>query len=236
MLSMDQKTEIIRDMIRNGKKTYPEIYAISNYEIDNLPFMAVWGSPEGTVFNVFAQFIIDSKNGKSERNIIEEIDGADSQFTGGISNKMTLPSNIFDYAKLRLDREYGMYAQPFDRNYLNYLYNFIKPKFDSGSNAIYSHSTQSNYSQTVNTTSKKTEGCYVATCCYGSYEAPQVMVLRDFRDNALNNYYFGRVFVKIYYFFSPYFVKLLKNSSFLNNHVKFALDIFVAKLVNSKSK
>lgn len=40
------------------------------------------------------------------------------------------------------------------------------------------------------------EGCYIATCVYGSYDAPEVLVLRDFRDNELSKNIFGRLFIK----------------------------------------
>ena len=33
--------------------------------------------------------------------------------------------------------------------------------------------------------SRKKQGCYVATCVYGSYDCPEVWILRRFRDESL---------------------------------------------------
>lgn len=49
-------------------------------------------------------------------------------------------------------------------------------------------------------------GCYIATCVYGSYDCPQVWVLRRFRDNTLDASVFGRLFIKLYYAISPFLV------------------------------
>jgi len=46
-------------------------------------------------------------------------------------------------------------------------------------------------------------GCYIATACYGSYDHPDVMVLRRFRDERLMASPMGRALVRIYYVLSP---------------------------------
>ena len=59
-------------------------------------------------------------------------------------------------------------------------------------------------------------GCYIATMVYGSYEAPEVLKLRKFRDKTLSNSFYGRSFIRIYYRYSPVFVERFKNSKTVN--------------------
>lgn len=74
------------------------------------------------------------------------------------------------------------------------------------------------------------KGCYVATCVYGSYDCPEVWTLRRFRDNYLDNYRIGRIFIKVYYAVSPKVVKLFgKNKHFISIN-KRILDKLVLKL------
>ncbi len=81
--------------------------------------------------------------------------------------------------------------------------------------------------------SKSKKGCYVATCVYGSYNCPEVWVLRRYRDNVLANRRVGRAFIKVYYALSPRLVKHFGKFSWFIKTCKTVLDKFVAKLQNS---
>lgn len=107
----------------------------------------------------------------------------------------------------------------------------------------YSASARTNTSSSVNTTSasqantqpKKKEGCYIATAVYGSYDAPQVLTLRRYRDETLKKSAFGRWFIKTYYKLSPPIANKLKNAKKTNSIVRSALDRWVERL-NRKQK
>lgn len=55
---------------------------------------------------------------------------------------------------------------------------------------------------------KQRGGCYVATAVYGSYDCPEVRVLRHFRDQTLVSTSLGRSFIRVYYAVSPLAVRL----------------------------
>ena len=80
---------------------------------------------------------------------------------------------------------------------------------------------------------KKSEGCYIATCVYGSYDCPQVLVLRSYRDNILQNSSSGRAFIKAYYALSPKLVSAFGQTKIFRAFFKKILDRFVAKLEES---
>lgn len=73
-------------------------------------------------------------------------------------------------------------------------------------------------------------GCYIATCVYGSYDCPEVWILRRFRDNTLANNIFGRAFIKTYYAISPRLVKLFGNAPWFKKLWKKRLDRMVSNL------
>ena len=73
-------------------------------------------------------------------------------------------------------------------------------------------------------------GCYIATAVYGSYDAPEVMVLRGFRDNTLRPHWWGRLFIKVYYFLSPPIAEKLKDAKRINSIVRNILNHFVETL------
>lgn len=81
--------------------------------------------------------------------------------------------------------------------------------------------------------STKTQGCYIATCAYGSYNCPQVWVLRRYRDYYLDNHWWGRLFIKFYYKFSPKFVLKHGNNVKLQNKIRLILDKKVKVLMKN---
>ena len=85
------------------------------------------------------------------------------------------------------------------------------------------------YNNGVNA-SKKSGGCYIATCVYGSYDCPQVWTLRRFRDHTLDTTWYGRLFIKCYYAISPIVVKLFGRHKWFKMFWKNRLDRMVSKL------
>ena len=78
--------------------------------------------------------------------------------------------------------------------------------------------------------SKKSGGCYVATCVYHSYDCPEVWMLRRYRDNYLKNHLFGRIFISVYYSISPTIVRLFGKTKWFNKFFKNYLDKKLIKL------
>ena len=75
-----------------------------------------------------------------------------------------------------------------------------------------------------NNTNSDDGGCYIATMVYGSYNATEVKILRQFRDKFLLKHSLGVFFVKNYYSISPTIVNQTK-------HVK-VFHVFVKLLLN----
>jgi hypothetical protein len=77
---------------------------------------------------------------------------------------------------------------------------------------------------------KKQGGCYIATAVYGSYEAPQVLALRRYRDESLLTSAAGRTLVKTYYALSPSIAQKLQEARRANRVARAVLDIVVSWL------
>jgi len=77
--------------------------------------------------------------------------------------------------------------------------------------------------------------CFIATACYGSYDDPNVLTLRRFRDEKLMPLVAGRILLKLYYFCSPFAAFIIRKNSQFRHLVKF---FFVRPIVDyiSKSK
>ena len=66
-------------------------------------------------------------------------------------------------------------------------------------------------------------GRFIATAAYGSYLAPEVMVLRGFRDRYLLTNGPGQAFVDLYYRFSPPIAAFIKEHDSLKEAVRWGL-------------
>ncbi|PQJ72769.1 CFI-box-CTERM domain-containing protein [Polaribacter butkevichii] len=75
--------------------------------------------------------------------------------------------------------------------------------------------------------SSSNSGCYIATMAYGDYDHPQVIELRNFRDDFLSKTIVGRYFIKFYYKYSPSLVEKLKNKQSINLIIRKGLDQFI---------
>ncbi len=91
------------------------------------------------------------------------------------------------------------------------------------------HTTSSSSSSSSNSS-----GCYIATMVYGSYDAPEVLVLRDFRDRILLKSQIGKMFVNTYYKYSPKFVELTKDIKIVHTIFRNILDGFIELLKGLK--
>lgn len=88
----------------------------------------------------------------------------------------------------------------------------------------------------VHSSKTSTEGCYIATSVYGSYDCPEVWALRRFRDTILKQNKLGRIFVSGYYAISPTIVRYFGNYKLFKYVFKIILDKFVVYLKNTGLK
>lgn len=78
--------------------------------------------------------------------------------------------------------------------------------------------------------------CFVATAVYGSYDCPEVMKLRTFRDNRLRKYALGRAFIAVYYRYGPKLAEAVKGRRFLSIPIKSILNIFIRIFLDRKPR
>lgn len=91
-----------------------------------------------------------------------------------------------------------------------------------------------NWKPQLSESDKKSSNCYIATVCYNHAYAPEVQILRQFRDKFLAKKYLGRIFISIYYIISPNLVKYFKRNSLLRRFVRYVLLDNLVDYINRK--
>jgi len=124
-----------------------------------------------------------------------------------------------EYYKVKLDKHFKMITKD------EYFESFLSLARQSGVMDLQSADSDSS--------SSSSEGCYIATCVYGSYDCPQVWTLRRYRDCTLSKTWYGRVFVSIYYVISPTLVKWFGHTKWFKSMWRDILDGIVKRLQNS---
>ncbi|GEM_PF-4370064 len=91
-----------------------------------------------------------------------------------------------------------------------------------------------NYNYQKNFKEIESKKCYIATLAYGDNNHQKVQSFRDFRDDYLINYSFGKLFIKYYYKYSPRIVGVLKPYNTINRFIRFVLDMIIKLLPTKK--
>lgn len=86
-----------------------------------------------------------------------------------------------------------------------------------------------------NSDSSSSGGCFIATAVYGSYDAPEVLVLRRYRDQKLRTTVHGRILVASYYKISPPIARSLRSFPRLLGTTKKLLDAIVRRVAPRSS-
>ena len=76
---------------------------------------------------------------------------------------------------------------------------------------------------------KSDSGCFIATAVYGDFDAPEVVSLRNWRDQVLSTTIAGRAFISAYYFISPPIARYLTCSPWLSSQTRKFLDAFIRR-------
>lgn len=78
-------------------------------------------------------------------------------------------------------------------------------------------------------------GCFIATACYGSYNSPEVLILRKFRDEQLSKSFAGRGIIELYYSISPPLAAFLYTRKKLRQFVKkYIINPIIRKIKNEQ--
>ena len=224
-----------RDKIKPLKNIFDYIYEKIN-ELDN--------SSQPTMFAKDAKSLLISCKPKLDK--IKNILGPNDEIFMDISDnvvqsatgKCIILSKVFMEAskkdevssKIFLSVHYPQIVAVFNQAKTFSMSSGLRDNYNSNCKAlrIGEYSESNNFS---GNSKSGDDGCYIATMVYGSYDSPEVLVLRRFRDQFLLKNYIGEKFVKIYYQFSPKIVEKTKHLKSIHSVIRLFLNP-LTKIIN----
>jgi tetratricopeptide (TPR) repeat protein len=154
-------------------------------------------------------------------NVISMLDKAENLIKGGSS-------------KYPMDKYDGLRDLYFLRGYFYHILAGAMPEYANKAQADFdrcleldpdyekaiNYKESSRQEQSQKKQSPKSGGCFIATAACGSEFAPEVIILRNFRDNHLTISLIGRLAIKFYYMVSPRIASFIDRSPIRRNLVR----------------
>lgn len=206
--------------------------------------------------NGYLFYIDDSRNLHKVR-----MDGAKNKtLCYSVTNVLKISSNLILYTAEDHNKTTSIYAIDFQKEgRRKAVYNVLQAKLYDDNTIYYTHLQTNEIKNTDGTSdyrkrhfvsklniltfeeskvleniiSEKTDGCYVASCIYDSYDCPQVWRLRRYRDYYLATHWWGRVFINFYYATSPKLVLWFGKEQWFRKPMKSLLEKILIKLAKS---
>lgn len=171
------------------------------------------------------------KKGKSKLESVKNAVGASNEIYQKLSNDLASISLacLIEYVNKSGDSALGI-TPSIDEHVINAMNAIGELDMNWEMRKRYNEQKQSlhNLHKAVQKRSRSSGGgCFIATMAYGDYDHPQVMILRQFRDNVLNKSMLGKWFIKNYYHYSLKLVEKLKNKKALNSIIREILNQFI---------
>lgn len=76
----------------------------------------------------------------------------------------------------------------------------------------------------------KEDECFIATAAYGSPLAEEVITLRQWKNNVLNNTIIGKALIKVYYFLSPFAARKIRNSEHAKKIIRYLINLILGAI------
>jgi hypothetical protein len=127
--SLQGRTDVIRKMIEKRILRRPMIQGdILPSQVKYLPDIAVWGCPEGMIFNIINSYIQKQQTGiyDIENEIIEEIEEEDNIFDENYYTSSSYPKTLIPYVHYRLSKEYPDFAYLYTSDLIDEFHNMLK--------------------------------------------------------------------------------------------------------------
>jgi len=200
--SGDKEAEVVKHLseIYSRIEKIPDPDSISPQDFKNLP--------------AEAKEIVN--NCKFHLDFIKKILGKDNEYYLGACNSVVINAMGMCITYANKLHEYEQPMQVLDVLVVLDMSPEVRGRLLKNKDILF----QNSINKKLSSHNKKQGMCYVATMVYGDYDAPEVKILRQYRDNVLAKYIAGNLFIKFYYRTSPVFVRIFGNNKLVKQGIR----------------